>query len=81
MSTQPNLVGLKWKAVINGKKALNGERYSARYTGDVLEAAEGDNIYDVMIGLAVHLGTENAEMEHPDSFQVTLFPRGYKPKD
>ena len=70
----PRLVGRKWKAVINGKRALNGERYSATYTGDIEAADEEQTIYDVLRELACHLEGVNAEMEHPDSYQVTLFP-------
>lgn len=68
------LVGRKWKAVINGKRALNGERYSVTYTGDIEAADEEQTIYDVLRELACHLEGVNADMEHPDSYQVTLFP-------
>jgi hypothetical protein len=67
------LVGRKWKAVINGKRALNGERYSATYTGDIEAADDDQTIYDVLRELACHIEDVNSEMEHPDSFQVTLF--------
>ena len=68
------LVGRRWKAVINGKKSINGERYSATYTGDVLEADDDGDIYDFLLSMADHLATVNAEMEYPDSIQVTLAP-------
>lgn len=71
-STQ--LVGRRWKAVINGRKATNGKRYSATYTGDILESDDDSTLYDVLRSLADHLETVNAEMEQPDSFQVTLAP-------
>ena len=68
------LVGRRWKAVINGKKSINGERYSATYTGDITDAIEGSTIYTFLHDVAEHLETVNAEMEYPDSIQVTLPP-------
>jgi hypothetical protein len=68
------LQGRPWKAVINGRKSINGARYAATLTGDIQAAAEGLTIYDVMHSLAAILETNNAEMELPDSFQVTLYP-------
>ena len=68
------LVGRKWKAVINGKRGLNGARYSATYTGDIEAAGDDQTIYDVLRELADHLEQVNAEMELPESYQVTLFP-------
>lgn len=60
--------------MVNGKRAINGERYSVTYTGDI-EAADGDQtIYDVLRELACLIEEVNAEMEQPDSYQVTLFP-------
>lgn len=68
---------LKWKAVINGRKCLNGARYSATITGKI-EASEECIIYDVMHDLADHLEANNCEMELPDSFQITLYPPNAK---
>lgn len=73
------LKGRKWKAVINGKKSINGARYGVTYTGDVADAGEGQNLYDVLMGLAEYLEEKNAEMEFPDSYQVTLFPPNASP--
>lgn len=69
-----SVIGKKWKAVINGKRALNGKRYGATFQGTV-ESVIGDraSIYDVMIELAYRLEEDNREMKLPDSFQVTLF--------
>lgn len=68
------LRGLKWKAVINGRKSINGERYSATITGDIEASEDWSTIYDVMHDLAEHLEANNREMELPDSFQITLYP-------
>lgn len=68
-----SIVGTKWKAVVNGKKALNGARYSATCTGEVTEAVEGEHsIYDVCMNLAMELEERNAEMTLPDSIQITI---------
>lgn len=72
------LVGLHWKAVVNGRNTLNGERYSITTVGQIAEAAPGDTIYDVLRALPAHLETTHKEMEHPDSFQITLAPKGLK---
>lgn len=69
------LCGLRWVAVINGKKCLNGKRYSAKIFGDIEHSEPESTIYEVLRGLADHLEDQNAEMEYPDSFQVTLHPR------
>lgn len=68
------LRGLKWKAVINGRKCINGARYSATITGEIESSEEWSTIYDVMHDLAEHLEANNGEMELPDSFQITLYP-------
>lgn len=67
------LKGKKWKAVINGKKHLNGERYSVTLSGDIESSQDWATIYDVMHDLAEHLESDNQEMALPDSFQITLF--------
>jgi len=68
------LFGRKWKAVFNGKRATNGEPYSATYTGRIEDADENGTIYDTLRDLACYLESANADMEKPDSYQVTLFP-------
>lgn len=68
------LRGLKWKAVINGRKCINGARYSATITGEIEASEEWSTIYDVMHDLAEHLESHNREMGLPDSFQITLYP-------
>jgi hypothetical protein len=66
--------GMKWKAIINGKRAANGAQYSATHSGDVPECADGLSIYDILRELACHLEEANAEMEFPDSMRITLIP-------
>lgn len=66
--------GQQWKAVINGRRSLNGERYSATITGTVESAESWSTIYELMSDLSTHLCLQNAEMEIPDSFQITLYP-------
>ena len=68
------LRGLKWQAVINGRKCINGARYSATITGEIEASEDWSTIYDVMHNLAKHLASKNREMELPDSFQITLYP-------
>lgn len=63
---------MKWRYVINGRRALNGQRYSVTFFGDIELADDGITIYDAMRELAVHVQTNNTEMEHPDSFQLTV---------
>jgi len=72
--TSDSLVGRKWLAVINGKKSVNGERHSVTHSGNIAEADNDKNLYDVLRELACHLEEENTEMEYPDSMQVTIFP-------
>lgn len=68
------LLGLRWKAVINGRRCINGSRYSATITGKIEASQEWNTIYDVIHELAEHLEANNREMELPDSFQITLYP-------
>lgn len=68
------LQNLKWKAVINGRKSLNGARYSATITGDVVECAPDATIYEFVENLAHHLEEHNKEMALPDSLQITIAP-------
>lgn len=68
-----SLIGTQWKAVVNGKKALNGVRYSATFFGTVAHAKWGEHsIYDVATSLALELAERNAEMTLPDSIQITI---------
>lgn len=69
------LRGLKWNATINGRRCINGARYSATITGEIESSEDWSTIYDVMHDLAEHLKANNREMELPDSFQITLFPQ------
>lgn len=67
-----NLIGSKWKAVINGKRALNGALYSATFFGDVTGAFPEHTIYDAVNHLADELSEKNREMEFPVSIQITF---------
>ena len=69
-----DLVGRKWQCIINGKRHTNSKRYGATYTGTVEAIAPENTIYDLMRELADYLETNNAEMGHPDSFQMILLP-------
>lgn len=67
-----SLIGSRWKAIVNGRKCLNGKPYSVTLHGSV-EAEDGDeNLYDVIQQLAESLRTENAEMELPHSIHITI---------
>ena len=76
-----DLVGCHWKCVINGKRHKNSKRYAATYTGDVQGVLDCTTIYDVLRELADYFEVHNADMDHPDSFQVTLYPPNYKLTD
>ena len=69
-----DLVGRRWKVVINGRRHLNSERYGATFTGGIQAADAGRSIYDLMHALADYLESNNSEMEHPDSFCVVFPP-------
>ena len=68
-------IGMAWKAVINGRRSLNSHRYSVTLTGEVVDHDEDQTIYDLMCELADQIEQHNPEMEFPESFQVTLYPR------
>jgi cystathionine beta-lyase family protein involved in aluminum resistance len=67
--------GLKFKAVVNGRRALNGALYSSTITGDSMIMVEGLTIYDVLAEVAAHLAEQNADMEFPEALQVTIVPK------
>jgi hypothetical protein len=70
-SHQSPIIGLKWKVVINGKKALNGNPYSVTFRGDVAHADPDSTIFDVARALAGHVQNDN-EMEFVHSMQLTI---------
>ncbi len=75
MSTKETpLRGRAWKAVVNGRRSLNGERHSVTLTGNIEHAESDSTIFDVIHDLAEHIEEHTREMELPDSFQITLFP-------
>ena len=64
----------KWKAVINGRNSLNGERYSITLYGQVEEVYKEVIMADLMHDLVDHIESQTQEMEIKDSFQITLYP-------
>lgn len=67
---------MRFIAKINGKKHLNGEEYGVTILGsaDMVPGFKQLSIYKVVSRVAQHLEDENAEMEHPESIQITLTP-------
>ena len=70
--SKPTLKGCKWKVIVNGRRALNGERYGATYTGEIQQVTHLTTIYGVAEALLDHVEEKNREMELPDSFQLTI---------
>ena len=67
-----------WKAIFNGRTAINGKLYSATYTGTVEDshAEQGEEpalLYDIIKDLAEHLEKENAAMAILHSCQIFIF--------
>ena len=80
-TTTDSIKGSPYRVIVNGKKALNGKRYSATYTGDIQNAyPEGENdpitIYEVVGELLNHIEQANREMEYPDAIQITVELKG-----
>ena len=67
------LCGRSWRAVVNGRRALNGARHSITLSGHIEQAEPGSTIFDVMLELADHIEARTADMEIKDSFQITLY--------
>lgn len=67
-----NLIGSKWKAVVNGKRALNGATYGVTFFGDVTQSFPEHTLYDAVCHLADTLAEKNSDMEHPVSIQITF---------
>lgn len=68
------IVGRKWRAVMNGKRALNGPRHSIQIFGDVEDSAGDETLFDVLRQLVDHIEENTTEMKYPDSIQVTITP-------
>ena len=62
----------KWQAIVNGKRSLNGNPYNVTYRGVTKGGAE-TTAYDVFRTLAIDLQEANADMEHIESLQVTIY--------
>jgi hypothetical protein len=66
------LTGSKFKAIISGKKCLNGKPYGHTITGSVDKEDGDEDIYDLVQQLAESLREENKEMKFPHSIQITI---------
>lgn len=71
-SITPKIAGLRYKVIVNGKRALNGERYGATFPGTVRNSEPGVTIYDVVRELVAHIEELNSDMGLPDSIQITI---------
>jgi len=74
------LRGLKWQAVINGRKCINGARYSATITGEIEASEDWSTIYDVMHNLAVQV-VRSVRPVPPSCVQMTLVDTEYAEAD
>lgn len=72
MNARNTLIGSRWKAIVNGKKSLNGKPYSATFSGDIFAEDGDEDIYDAMEALVESLRDQNAEMELPHGIQITI---------
>ena len=66
------IIGKRFKAVINGKKCINGKPYSATITGEIVSRDATVDIYEVVAQLAESLRAQNREMEHPRNIRITI---------
>lgn len=67
-----SLIGSAWKAIICGRKCLNGKPYSTTHSGTVTAEDGDEDIYDLVQQLSESLREANAEMELPHSIQITI---------
>jgi hypothetical protein len=65
---------LQFRAVVNGRRSLNGAVYGCTITGAVEVTAAEVSLYDVLSTVAGHVAEQNGEMELPEAIQVTIFP-------
>jgi hypothetical protein len=66
------IVGMKFRAVINGKGSINGTPYSATIEGDVIEIDGDATLYDAVRLLTYHIERDNEEMEYPMSIELAI---------
>ncbi len=66
------LIGSTWKAIVCGRKSLNGKPYGATYTGKVTAEDGDEDVYDLVQQLAESIRNQNEEMELPHSIQITI---------
>lgn len=66
-----NTTCANWRAVVNGRRSLNGVRHSIRVHGD-MECAPGVTIFEAMGVLAKAIECQTIEMEIPGGIQLTI---------
>ncbi len=66
------LIGSRWKAVVVGRKCLNGKPYSATMSGTVTEEDGDEDVYDLVQQLVESIREQNSEMELPHGIQITI---------
>jgi hypothetical protein len=70
--SEMNFVGMKFRAVVNGRRTLNGAECSATIYGEI-ERIDGDaTLYEVVRKVVDYAEANNADMEYPEDMQVTL---------
>lgn len=62
-----------FKIVINGKKSLNGERYSITIDGEIGELEDDVTFFDIARQLVDEAETHCVEMAFPDSMRLTIY--------
>lgn len=67
-----SLIGKKYRAILEGKRALNGAPYSLTIYGDVAEVQGDATIYDAMRFLTYHIEREAEEMLLPTSVTLSI---------
>lgn len=68
------LIGARWAVLINGKRTLNAATIGVKFHGEIEEAEDTHNVYDVARALLDHVESQNADMEFPESLLIKLVP-------
>ena len=69
-----NLVGIKFRAVFNGRKSHNGTPFSNEFSGEVLDTEGPATIYELMRRVAGYAEANNTEMEFVESAEISIAP-------